>query len=142
MLLVNCSIVDPAVGSLRSEAAVCIRGDRIFAVGPEDELRADAPTADVIDLGGAHVVPGFIDVHVHFGLVLPGQDHLLGETPSDRVLRMSQNARAALHAGITTVRLVGEWAETDFILRRAIEAGQLEGPRIFTAGSPIFPTGG
>jgi imidazolonepropionase-like amidohydrolase len=127
---------------LRAGSAVMIRGDRIAAVGPEDELRADAADADIIDLAGAHVVPGLIDVHVHFGLVLPGQDDLVGETPAERVLRMAQNARAALHAGITTVRLVGEWAETDFILRRAIEAGQVEGPRILTAGSPIFPSGG
>jgi imidazolonepropionase-like amidohydrolase len=141
-LLVNCSIVDPAIGSLRTGSAVSIQGDRIAAVGPEDDLRADAAGADVIDLAGAHVVPGLVDLHVHFGLVLPGQEHLVGETPADRVLRMSQNACATLRAGVTTVRLVGEWAETDFILRRAIDAGQVDGPRIFTAGSPIFPTGG
>lgn len=143
-LLVNCSIVDPVVGVPRCGAAVHIVGDRIADVGDEEALIAanGAGEAEVVDLCGAHLLPGLVDVHVHFGLVLPGQHDLVGESPAARVLRMAHNAREALHAGITTVRLVGEWAETDFALRRAIETGQVEGPRIFTCGSPIFPTGG
>ena len=53
--------------------AVAVAGDRIVAVGSDDEL---APLADragrVIDAAGATVAPGFIDTHVHFldGVVL------------------------------------------------------------------------
>jgi imidazolonepropionase-like amidohydrolase len=43
---------------------------------------------------------------------------------------------------VTTVRLVGEYAQTDFAVRNAIERGRIEGPRIWTAGAPIICTGG
>jgi predicted amidohydrolase YtcJ len=46
--------------------AVAIAGDRIAAVGTTAEIRARAGGAEVIDLAGAFLVPGFIDTHVHF----------------------------------------------------------------------------
>lgn len=46
--------------------AVAIAGDRIAAVGSTSGLRAQAGSAEVVDLGGRFVVPGFIDTHVHF----------------------------------------------------------------------------
>src|SRR4051794_41512569 len=83
-----------------------------------------------------------MNMHVHLGLVLPGMTHLVGEVPAARALRMAANARETLHAGITTVRLVGEYAQTDFAVRNAIDRGEVEGPRIWTAGAPIICTGG
>ena len=49
-----------------SADAIAIAGTRIVAVGSNDEIRTLARGAQVIDLGGAFVVPGFIDSHVHF----------------------------------------------------------------------------
>jgi predicted amidohydrolase YtcJ len=46
--------------------AVAIAGERISHVGTSAEIRRQAGTADVVDLGGQFVVPGFIDAHVHF----------------------------------------------------------------------------
>jgi predicted amidohydrolase YtcJ len=46
--------------------AVAIAGDRIVAVGTNDDVRARAGSAETIDVGGSFVVPGFIDSHVHF----------------------------------------------------------------------------
>jgi predicted amidohydrolase YtcJ len=46
--------------------AVAIAGDRIVQVGTTADLRARAGSAEIVDLGGAFVVPGFIDTHVHF----------------------------------------------------------------------------
>jgi predicted amidohydrolase YtcJ len=54
---------DPAQPSAE---AVAINGDRIVAVGTSADVRAMAGTAEVIDLGGQFVTPGFIDSHVHF----------------------------------------------------------------------------
>jgi len=53
--------------SARPEAeAVAIAGERIAAVGSSAEIRALAGNAEVVDLGGQFVTPGFIDTHVHF----------------------------------------------------------------------------
>jgi predicted amidohydrolase YtcJ len=46
--------------------AVAIAGDRIAMVGSTADVRGRAGTAEVVDLGGRFVVPGFIDTHVHF----------------------------------------------------------------------------
>jgi predicted amidohydrolase YtcJ len=49
-----------------SAAAVAIAGDRIVTVGSTEEVRGRAGSAEVVDLGGRFVVPGFIDSHIHF----------------------------------------------------------------------------
>jgi predicted amidohydrolase YtcJ len=46
--------------------AVAIAGDRIAHVGSTADITARAGSAEIVDLGGAFVVPGFIDAHVHF----------------------------------------------------------------------------
>jgi predicted amidohydrolase YtcJ len=46
--------------------AVLVRGDRIAAVGNLDTLRTMASDAREVDLGGATLLPGFIESHNHF----------------------------------------------------------------------------
>jgi hypothetical protein len=46
--------------------AVAIAGDRIVAIGSTAEIRGRAAGAEIVDLEGRFVVPGFIDTHVHF----------------------------------------------------------------------------
>ncbi len=46
--------------------ALAAAGDRLVAVGTNDEVKARAGGAKVIDAGGKLVTPGFIDAHVHF----------------------------------------------------------------------------
>lgn len=144
-VLANCAVVDALQEQPLSDAGVWIDGNRIAAVGPVDCVLSEAKQAgsvNVVDLDGAHVMPGLMNMHVHFGLALPGQTEFLSEGVAARVLRMAANARAALAAGVTTVRLLGEWRGTDFALRDAIERGRASGPRIFTAGAPVVCTGG
>ena len=61
-LLTNVRAVSP--GSHLPDAAVLIENGRIVAVGPWSEI-PPAEGDDVIDLAGATVVPGFIDIHTH-----------------------------------------------------------------------------
>jgi hypothetical protein len=66
-ILLNADVrtMDPA----RPRAsAVAIAGDRITAVGDGAALRAAFPGAEVTDLGGRVVIPGFVDAHCHFEL--------------------------------------------------------------------------
>ena len=71
-ILVNGNIRTGEPGG-RAEA-VAIRDGRVLAVGGNDEVRAAAGgDAEVVDLGGATVIPGLIDPHNHLlatGLVL------------------------------------------------------------------------
>jgi imidazolonepropionase-like amidohydrolase len=145
-VLVNCAVVDATSDHARLDQAIWVRGGHIEAVGPVDDVLAVSGTdePEVIDLAGAHVAPGLINMHVHLGLKLPGSEsaRLANETDAALALRMAANARTALLAGVTTMRLVAEKHHADMALRAAIERGETIGPRIFTAGEAIACTGG
>lgn len=119
----------------------------IVALGSLDSVRAEmagAGDAREIDLGGGFVTPGLINGHVHFGLALPGKagDVIRAGGDPELLLVMADSARRTLHAGVTTARLVGESRGLDFSLRRAVDAGLVDGPRIVTAGQALCCTGG
>ena len=128
--------------SLR-DAVVIVTDDRITAVGPRDKV-AIPPGAKELKLPGKWLVPGLMNMHVHFGLVLPGKmmEEAAHETDGGLALRMLANARKSLFAGTTTVRTPGEDKDAVFALKSSIDRGEHLGPRIWPAGRPIVPTGG
>jgi dihydroorotase-like cyclic amidohydrolase len=66
----NCKIVSPE--GTKPEG-VAIKGGKIVAVGNDAYL----PEADkTIDAGGKYVLPGIIDVHVHYGVYHPYQEEI------------------------------------------------------------------
>src|SRR5712691_6435305 len=142
-LLTTCSVVDVVSGTVTPNAAVLVQDNRIAAIGPTATLQPP-PGANTIDLAGGHVLPGLFNMHVHFGLILPGVagDRMQNETEAALALRMAQNAREALLSGVTTVRLTGERQHADFALKSSIASGETMGPRIFTAGMACIATGG
>ena len=85
-----------------------------------------------------------MNMHTHYGLVLPGRvgAELANESEAALALRMAANARTSLMTGVTTTRSTGESKGADFALRRAIDRGEAVGPRIFTAGQSVHVTGG
>ena len=141
--LVGGTVVATDGGPAIENATVLITGERISRVGPAAST-AIPPGAKIIPMTGKWLIPGLMNMHVHLGLKLPGAagDSLALETDTEEVLRMAGNARLSLLSGVTTLRLVGEDHGTDFALRKAIESGEVMGPRIKTAGEVIIPTGG
>jgi len=141
--LVGGAVVDVEGGQTIQDAVVVIEGERIVQVGRRGALKPPA-NARIIPADGRWLIPGLMNMHVHFGLKLPGAAgaELQDETDAQQVLRMAHNAYLSLRAGVTSVRLVAETHGNDFALRRAIERGEAIGPRIETAGELIVPTGG
>ncbi|MEO8887881.1 MAG: amidohydrolase family protein [Jatrophihabitantaceae bacterium] len=144
-LLHNCSVFDGVDDRSLAGAAVLIRDGRIAEVGPSDSVRAHASSgARELDLDGAHVMAGLLNMHTHFSLALPGSGG--GEvsrlSPPELTLYMASGARRTLHSGVTTVRCVAEKDHVEFAIRAAIDAGLTVGPRIFTAGRALVCTGG
>lgn len=94
------------------------------------------------DLGGATLLPGLIDVHVHIGYHFnkDGRANTQGEGPAEAALYGAENAWVTLMHGFTTVQSVGAASDKD--LRDAITRGVLPGPRILTSlGSMSERTG-
>lgn len=141
--LVGGAVVDLERGRVIENAVVVIEGERIAAVGAAGEVAIPAE-AERIDAAGRYLLPGFMNMHVHFGLKLPGAAGaaLVNETEAELAIRMANNARKTLYAGATTVRLVAEEKHADFAVKAAIDRGDLPGPRVFSAGEPLIPTGG
>src|SRR5580704_5809829 len=134
-------IIDGRGGSPLSGAMVIVRGDRIEAVGRDLTVPAGA---HVIDLGGATLLPGLIDLHTHLTSTgVHWEDELLRTTPGQAALHGAKNARDTLMAGFTTCRDMGPtWPFTDIDLRDAIDQGVVPGPRMMASGNYVSATGG
>ncbi len=106
----------------------------------------DGPSVEVVDLHDAFLLPGLMDTHVHLTtLAEPDPDGEVTLTAADLALRASVNAQATLAAGFTTVMDMGTGRHDHelaiYALRDAIRRGQIEGPTILAAGSPISAPG-
>ena len=151
-------LLDPRTGNVLSPVAVLIENGKIKEVGSASQAHAPVGVK-TIDLGNATLLPGLIDSHTHLLLdvIVPPEAesarHLNGdfapglllaivESPSERVLRGAQLAREELESGFTTVRNLGHSGiDGDVVLRDAINAGRVPGPRILASGRKLMALG-
>ena len=142
-------LLDPGDGRLLQDQGVLIREGRITAVGPWAQVAASAPAGVTrLDLSKDTLLPGLIDAHTH--LLTNDEspnaynDDLLKHSIPFRVLHAASLARMALGFGFTTLRDVetegAQYADVD--LKRAIEAGYVQGPRLFVSTRGLAATGG
>jgi imidazolonepropionase-like amidohydrolase len=135
-------LIDGRGGPPIGPVMVRIEGDRIAEVAGSLAV----PTgARVIDLGGATLLPGLIDLHTHltdrYGV--HWEEALTTTTPPEAALWGARNARDTLQAGFTTCRDMGpSWPYVDVALRDAIDQGAVPGPRLAVAGNYVSSTGG
>ncbi len=83
-VLINGTLIDGTGSVPIPNAVLVIQGERILAVGPRENIKIPRG-ANVIDLAGATILPGFINAHVHFAF-------------------NEQNLQAWAQGGVTTVR--------------------------------------
>lgn len=141
-------LIDVRNGRVLKEQAILIEGDRIKEVGPTNQLASKAAGARVIDLSGATVLPGMIDCHTHILLQgdITNEDYdvqLLKESIPFRTIRATVAARTGLMNGFTAMRdLETEGAMyADVDVKRAINAGYIDGPRMFVSTRAFSATG-
>lgn len=138
------AMFDGQSDTLITPGFVVVSGDHITAIGAPSAI----PTgAEVIDLGDATLLPGFIDAHTHLTFLYSddynkAQLESLQKTISERALDAAVNARITLMAGFTTVRDVGSADYIDVGLRNAIAHGDVPGPRMLVAVRALGATGG
>lgn len=140
--IVGATVVNIDGGAPINDAVVVIDGERIKAIGPASSTPVPAG-AEVIQMPGTWLIPGLMNMHVHFGLKLPGKDRAAfgDETTAELTLRMMVNARKSLAAGVTTIRMTGSEGNTGIAIREAIARGDYPGPRVFTAGGVTMTAG-
>jgi len=91
------------------------------------------------DLTGCTLLPGLMDAHAHVGLVFNMAADSGAMSAAEIAAKTFRNCELALDAGFTTLRDMGG---VDGGLARAIESGDVRGPRIFPSGPAIAQTGG
>ncbi|WP_028892935.1 amidohydrolase family protein [Tenacibaculum sp. 47A_GOM-205m] len=135
-------LIDTEKGKINKEQTIVVNGNKIIDVlkgyvSPENSEDV------VIDLKDKVVMPGLIDMHVHIESEHSPKSRLekyiLNE--ADRAYNSVKFAETTLLNGFTTVRDLGGTG-VNISLAKAIKAGKITGPRVFTAGKSLATTGG
>ena len=142
------TLLDVPGTSPKTRQTILIEDDKITEIHDgiltPRQLSVDQESIEVIDLIDHFILPGLIDAHVHLTLAHNEKRSRFELTGEEMLIDGVVNARSTLQAGFTTVRDVGarphSWPV--IVLRDAIEAGKITGPRIFAAGDSISATGG
>ncbi|GAA0295150.1 amidohydrolase family protein [Psychrosphaera haliotis] len=129
--------------NVKTEVTVVIDGNKIKAIESGYKTPSNADT--VIDLKDYTVMPGLMDMHTHIssqhnGLASYLEGFKLNE--ADYALKGVVYAQKTLDAGFTTVRNLGDSYNVTVALKKAVNSGMINGPRIYTAAKSIATTGG
>jgi imidazolonepropionase-like amidohydrolase len=135
---------DARAGVLVNQAIVVVEHGKITAAGPSVSPPAGA---QVIDLGDATLLPGFIDAHTHVTMEMSDNWYAdavadLRRTVAESAIRATQFAQRTLMAGFTTVRDVGSTDYIDVGLRNSIANGVAAGPRMLVSAYALGARGG
>ncbi len=127
----------PGRGDVVNSGVVIFDDSAISYAGAADGAPA-TPDADVVVTDT--VMPGMWECHGHFiGIYTANIDEVWGARPQLLSMRVTADARRALHAGFTSVRELGGLGS---FLAFAIEEGQVEGPNVYASGGMLSMTGG
>jgi len=142
ILFRDVSLLD-GTGRAPFPAEVLIEGNRIRTVAPAGAGLA-AADADVVDGAGATLMPGLVEAHAHPGFANTETQHALGEIPpEEHTLITAKFARLLLDHGFTSLfSAASAKPRLDVVVRNAIRAGDLVGPRMLAASPEMTVTGG
>ena len=139
ILFENVRIFDGKSGTLSDGMNVLVRGNTIDKISKDPIPTDPGANAKIIAGGGRTLMPGLIDMHWHTMLVRPTPAALLAGDIGHLNLMAGAEATDTLMRGFTTVRDMGGPA---FGLKRAIDEGIVQGPRIYPSGAIITVTSG
>jgi len=133
VLITNINVWDGTSDTVKKGVDVLVVGNKIKRIG-----KISAPKAVKIDGQGGTLTPGLIDMHQH--LMLNGGT--AAGNNWDAYVQGAHASRAAeylLRSGFTTIRDI---AGNSLGIKRAVNSGALPGPRVYSSGPALGPTGG
>ncbi|TVZ14597.1 metal-dependent hydrolase family protein [Maribacter sp. MAR_2009_72] len=131
---------------LHENWVVLVEQNQITYVGKSNGVALPVHAQEIV-LSGSTLMPGIIEGHSHV-LLHPynetdWNDQVLKESPVERAIRGTVHVKNSLMAGITTMRDLGAEGAgyTDVYLKKTIDNGIIDGPRLLVAGPAIVATG-
>ncbi len=122
MALTHAKIITMNDGKVIKDGTIVIKNGRISAVGAYGFIKVP-PSAKSIDVQGAVIMPGLIDVHAHVHL------------PSDIFSQNPWMLLANLAYGVTTIRDPSSSFDS-FGYFELVQSGAMLGPRMYSVGRP------
>lgn len=143
-LFTNVQIID---GSTAEPFAgqVLVENNRIKTVGKAGAVSAgQADGATIVDGGGATLMPGLVEAHAHISFCNTPDLESLGDLPpEEHTLQSMKFAKVMLDQGFTSLfSAAAAKARLDVVIRNAIDAGEIPGPRMRAASPELTPTSG
>ena len=147
IVFINATLLDGTADmEPQTGRAVVVENGRIAAIVPTEQAPA-GPGYRVVDLAGAYLMPGLINMHVHFcgsgkptsagdaGALMKKLDNPFGRAIVRKLLRKS--AQQQLASGVTTVRGAGDPLFADIAVRDGFNSGKYVGPRLIAPGTGV-----
>ncbi len=116
--ILGAKLIDGTDAEPLDDSVVVIEGTRVQAAGP----RSTTPVpkgGEIIDGAGKVIIPGLVDLHVHYFGGRPQAEH---------------DFRTQLWFGVTTSRSIGVDDDAMLAVIAETRAGKIPAPRIYTAG--------
>jgi imidazolonepropionase-like amidohydrolase len=139
-LFTNVNIFNGTDNKLYENHNVLVEGNLIKSISSKPIPVNRSARTKVIDGGGRTLMPGLIDSHSHLNVLMPGGLKELEAAPWDRIASLAAgSAQEMLMEGFTTVRDMGGMSTG---LKKTIDEGSLDGPRIYPSGAYVSQTAG
>ncbi|HMB75690.1 MAG TPA: amidohydrolase family protein [Kiloniellaceae bacterium] len=141
-LFTNVRVID-GKGKKPFAGEVLVEGNRIKKVAKKSGgIRA--PNAARVDGGGQTLMPGLIEAHAHISFCNTPDLESLGDLPpEEHTLAAMKFAKVMLDQGFTSIfSAAAAKARLDVVIRNAIDAGDIPGPRMRAASPELTPTSG
>ncbi|WP_252315441.1 amidohydrolase family protein [Sinobaca sp. H24] len=135
-IIKNGTLIDGTGTAPIENISVLIKNNRIEKIGTDLQIPEDT---EVIDAGGKYILPGLIDTHVHMALQIKNVQESILTPFSYRFYESIHYLKRTLNTGITSVRDAGF---ADVGMKKAVEDGLVEGPRMQVSINPLTITGG
>jgi imidazolonepropionase-like amidohydrolase len=142
LVIRGATLIDGTGGGPRPNAVLVIRGDRILDVGPADQVRIPAKVDRTIDARGLYMLPGLVDLHMHFRQQRGDDFSMFRDSDAAAAIRGIEKLGLYLDGGITAVRDLGGANDVAQKIQEAVARHIFPGPRVFWAGRLISSRGG
>jgi len=147
MIITNARLFDGISDSIPENQVIIIEKDHIAYAGDYDagkEAHYLGQGHESYNAAGKTIMPGMIDSHIHLSANGATDNFRTSLTEPITLLAIKavQRAKKYIEAGFTTIRCLGEKGSVDIAVKKAVEEGVIEGPRIIASGKCITVTGG